>query len=161
MALKRLRNEYKNILKNPNYFYSVRPNENNFLKWDFILLGPPDTIYEGGMFNGNITFPKNYPERPPQVKFTSELFHPNFYKDGRVCISILHEGEDQYGYEKSSERWNISLSFDSIMMSILSILAEHNLESPANMDSALMWRNEFNKFKTKVYKIIAKQQNKI
>jgi len=29
------------------------------------------------------------------------------YKDGRVCISILHSaGDDPHGYERASERWS-------------------------------------------------------
>ena len=30
MALKRLKNEYKELTKEPNYFFSVSPNINNF-----------------------------------------------------------------------------------------------------------------------------------
>ena len=31
-------------------------------------------------------------------RFTSKIFHPNIYPDGRVCISILHPpGDDPLG----------------------------------------------------------------
>ncbi|KAH1220372.1 Ubiquitin-conjugating enzyme E2 7 [Glycine max] len=61
---------------------------------------------EGGFFNAIMSFPSNYPNSPPSVKFTSEIWHPNVYPDGRVCISILHPpGEDPNGYELASERW--------------------------------------------------------
>ena len=47
-----------------------------------------------------ITFPKDYPLNPPSMRFTSEVFHPNVYPDGRVCISILHPpGDDPNQYE--------------------------------------------------------------
>lgn len=37
----------------------------------------------------------------------SDLFHPNIYPDGRVCVSILHPpGRDPLGYEASNERWS-------------------------------------------------------
>ncbi|KAF3338945.1 hypothetical protein FCM35_KLT16416 [Carex littledalei] len=53
-----------------------------------------------------MTFPANYPNSPPTVRFTSEMWHPNVYPDGRVCISILHPpGDDPNGYELASERW--------------------------------------------------------
>lgn len=32
---------------------------------------------EGGFFNAIMSFPPNYPNSPPSVKFTSELWHPN------------------------------------------------------------------------------------
>ncbi|MBA0817245.1 hypothetical protein Gohar_001828, partial [Gossypium harknessii] len=61
---------------------------------------------EGGFFNAIMSFPPNYPNSPPAVKFTSEIWHPNVYADGRVCISILHPpGDDPNGYELASERW--------------------------------------------------------
>ncbi|MCL7037017.1 hypothetical protein MKW94_002805 [Papaver nudicaule] len=52
-----------------------------------------------------MTFPADYPVSPPTVKFVSDMWHPNIYPDGDVCISILHAGEDPYGYELFSERW--------------------------------------------------------
>ncbi|KAG6535911.1 hypothetical protein ZIOFF_000942 [Zingiber officinale] len=61
---------------------------------------------DGGFFNAIMSFPPNYPNSPPSVRFTSEMWHPNVYPDGRVCISILHPpGEDPNGYELPSERW--------------------------------------------------------
>lgn len=40
------------------------------------------------------------------MRFVKDFWHPNVYKDGTVCISILHPpGEDKYGYEKPEERW--------------------------------------------------------
>ena len=92
MAIIRLHSELKQLNKDPNYFYSVSPDDNNFLLWNFTMIGPPETFYEGGIFNGIIRFPKEYPNRPPTLKFTSEMHHPNIYKSGEVCISILHEG---------------------------------------------------------------------
>ena len=37
-----------------------------------------------------MSFPTDYPNKPPSVKFVSDMWHPNVYADGRVCISILH-----------------------------------------------------------------------
>ena len=32
---------------------------------------------EGGFFNAIMSFPSNYPNSPPSVRFTSEIWHPN------------------------------------------------------------------------------------
>ena len=32
---------------------------------------------EGGFFNAIMSFPENYPNSPPTVRFTSEMWHPN------------------------------------------------------------------------------------
>ena len=42
------------------------------------------------------------------------------YKDGRVCISILHDpGDDPHGYETAAERWSPvqSVRFSSFLCS--------------------------------------------
>ena len=37
------------------------------------------------------------------LRFLTDIWHPNIEKDGKVCISILHEpGDDRFGYEKAS-----------------------------------------------------------
>ena len=32
---------------------------------------------EGGFFNAKLTFPPDYPNKPPKCRFTSEMWHPN------------------------------------------------------------------------------------
>ena len=83
----------------------------------------------------------------------------------QVCISILHPpGADPLGYESSSERWSPVQSIEKILLSgveslwtvfeqfnfqfvtldlsVMSMLAEPNTESPANVDAAKMWRED-------------------
>ncbi len=58
---------------------------------DVMVIGPEGTLYEGGFFNATLTFPLDYPQNPPKMTFTSEIWHPNvYYPSGEVCISILH-----------------------------------------------------------------------
>lgn len=87
------------------------------------------------------------------MKFTPPIFHPNgkqyaviddklnylqwktvVYDDGNVCISILHPpGDDPLMYERSSERWSPIQSVEKVLLSVISMLAEPNIESPANI----------------------------
>ena len=154
MALARLNSELKQIYKDPNYFYSVLPDEDDFFKWNFIMIGPPETFYEGGSFKGFIKFPHDYPNKPPTVEFFSKMHHPNIYNNGVVCISILHEGVDQYNYEHVNERWNPSHNVDSILMSVLSMLGFPNFDSPANLDASVEWRNSLETYKKKIYTLV-------
>ena len=159
MAIRRLQSELKQLNKEPNYFYSVSPNSDNFLEWDFVMIGPPETFYEGGIFNGKISFPKEYPNKPPHLRFTSNMYHPNIYSDGNVCISILHEGVDQYGYESVSERWNPSHSVNTVLMSITSMLGFPNFDSPAHVDASKEWSNSEESYKKKIFRLVAESQN--
>jgi ubiquitin-conjugating enzyme E2 G1 len=103
MSIKRLQSELKQMSKDPNYFFSVFPVKDNFYKWDIVMIGPPDTVFEGALIKACIEFPNEYPNKAPQFKFVTSLYHPNVYPDGKVCISILHEGVDEFGYESISE----------------------------------------------------------
>lgn len=63
-------------------------------------------------------------------------------KNGDVCISILHEpGDDKYGYEKAAERWLPVHTVETILLSVISMLADPNYESPANVDAAVSDKN--------------------
>jgi ubiquitin-conjugating enzyme E2 G2 len=65
------------------------------------------------------------------------------YPNGEVCISILHPpGDDPHQYEQASERWSPIQSVEKILISVMSMLAEPNDESPANVDCARMWREK-------------------
>ena len=155
MALKRLNMEYTQYIEDPNCFYSIEPDKHNFLRWNILMICPSDTIFEGAQIKCLMEFPKDYPNKPPSFKFVDNLFHPNIYPDGKVCISILHEGVDIYGYENINERWNPSHSVNSIIMSIITILTNPNFDSPANVDASKMWRDDFNKYKNIIYKFVA------
>jgi ubiquitin-conjugating enzyme E2 G1 len=161
MALNRLQKEYKQLLKDPNYMFNVIPSEQTFFVWDIILFGSVDTIFEGGIFKAQLSFPKEYPNRAPEFKFITQIPHPNFYKNGKVCISILHEGVDEFKYESVSERWMPSHSVSTILMSIATLFTSPNLESPADIDASLEWKNNWNNYKNKIYKLVALTQNNI
>lgn len=131
------------------------------IKTVFLLLkknlGPDSTCYEDGVFSARITFPTDYPLSPPKMQFTCEMFHPNVYPDGRVCISILHApGEDPLGYESISERWSPVQSVEKVLLSVVSMLAEPNDESGANVDAAKMWRQDRQTFLDKAEEIVRK-----
>lgn len=154
MAIKRLMSEYKQYTKDPNPFYSIEPSDKDMFVWNVLLFGPSATIFEGGIFQCQFKFSSEYPNKPPEFRFLTNFPHPNIYTDGKVCISILHEGKDQYNYEDISERWNPSHSVNSVLMSILSILSSPNFESPANVDASIMWRNNWLEYKKIIYKLI-------
>lgn len=128
--------------------------EDNFFEWEALISGPVDTVWENGIFPAKLVFPSDYPLNPPKMTFMCEMFHPNIFSDGRVCISILHSpGDDPLGYELSAERWSPVQSVEKILLSVVSMLAEPNDESAANVDAAKMFREnreEFNKIAQKI-----------
>jgi ubiquitin-protein ligase len=160
MAMKRLQSEFKQLCKEPNPYYSIElPDMKNFLVWNIMVFGAdPDSPFYGGIFKGTLKFPQEYPNKPPEFKFLTNIFHPNIYVDGKPCISILREGTDEWGYEHISERWNPSHSVNTIIMSVASMLSNPNFESPANIDASVMWKNNKDKYDETVYHMVSETQ---
>jgi len=116
-----------------------------------LIVTNPDSLYHGGYFKARMIFPKEYPYRPPEFKFLRPIWHPNIYEDGRLCISILHApGEDIMSGESAGERWSAAQSVESVLISILSLLDDAEVSSPANVDAGVMLRKEPEKYKAKV-----------
>jgi ubiquitin-conjugating enzyme E2 G1 len=156
MALKRLFKELKQYNDDMNPYYSIGVDDKNMFTWNIMMIIPdPDSPYFESTLDCMMTFPPTYPNKPPEFKFLTKIFHPNVYPDGKVCISILHEGKDEYGYEDVSLRWNPSRSIDSILMSIITMISDPNTESPANVDASVMFKNERDKYNKIVYSIVA------
>eukprot|EP00471_Norrisiella_sphaerica_P003856 CAMPEP_0184480406 /NCGR_PEP_ID=MMETSP0113_2-20130426/1919_1 /TAXON_ID=91329 /ORGANISM="Norrisiella sphaerica, Strain BC52" /LENGTH=170 /DNA_ID=CAMNT_0026858871 /DNA_START=98 /DNA_END=610 /DNA_ORIENTATION=+ len=153
-----LRNQLKDLLKNPIDGFSVGlVDDSDIYKWNVMIEGPADTPFEGGFFPALLEFPTDYPSKPPKMKFTTKGFwHPNVYTDGRVCISILHEAkEDQFNsQEKMSEKWRPILGVEAILLSVVSLLSDPNLESPANIDASVQLKKKPDDYKKKVRKLV-------
>ena len=141
-TLKSLQKEYKELqLESVEGCVVWIPDEENFLVWQVGIFGPPETIFQGAYFKATLTFPPEYPFSPPDMKFVSDIWHPNVYPNGTVCISILHPPTtDEVSGELPSERWNPTRTVRSVLISIASMLNSPNINSPANVDAAVMYR---------------------
>eukprot|EP01099_Mayorella_cantabrigiensis_P006746 TRINITY_DN573_c0_g1_i1.p1 TRINITY_DN573_c0_g1~~TRINITY_DN573_c0_g1_i1.p1 ORF type:complete len:168 (-),score=35.42 TRINITY_DN573_c0_g1_i1:152-655(-) len=155
-----LQKQLKELTKHPVEGFSAGlVDDDNLFEWRVMILGPQDTLYEGGFFEAILTFPPDYPNLPPKMKFTTEIWHPNVYTTGEVCISILHPPEeDKYGYENLGERWRPIHTVESILLSVISMLSDPNDQSPANIDAAKEWREQKDVFKKKVSRCVRRSQ---
>ncbi|KAI9826910.1 MAG: hypothetical protein M1832_005849 [Thelocarpon impressellum] len=142
MAERILMNEYKTLSKEP--WVNIELDDENVRSWTVALIVlNPDSLYYGGYFKAKMTFPSNYPYSPPDFKFLRPLFHPNIYADGKLCISILHApGHDEMSGELAAERWSPAQRVESVLISIISLLDDAEVSSPANVDAGVMLRKE-------------------
>jgi len=71
-----------------------------------VIIGPADTPFEDGTFRLVMHFEEQYPNKPPGVKFISQIFHPNVYGTGELCLDILQN------------RWSPTYDVAAILTSI-------------------------------------------
>uniref|UniRef100_UPI00358E1DD2 ubiquitin-conjugating enzyme E2 R2 isoform X2 n=1 Tax=Myxine glutinosa TaxID=7769 RepID=UPI00358E1DD2 len=105
--------ELKGLQEEPMEGFAITlVDESDLYNWEVAIFGPPNTLYEGG-----------------------------YFKNGDVCISILHPPvDDPQSGELPSERWNPTQSVRTILLSVISLLNEPNTFSPANVDASVMYR---------------------
>ncbi|KAH0609854.1 uncharacterized protein H6S33_012400 [Morchella sextelata] len=142
IAERMLMNELKELQK--ENWVDVEPRDGNLFLWDVALIVVnPTSLYSGAYLKAELKIPKNYPMSPPEFRFARPLFHPNIYKDGKLCISILHApGEDETSGELASERWSPAQRIFTVLISILSLLDDAEVSSAANVDAGVMLRKD-------------------
>ena len=87
---------------------------------------------------------------PPIIRFVSNTYHPNIYSDGKVCLSILNNKQDETGYFQQCELWSPVLDIKCVLLCINSLFHEPNQESPANIDACILYRNDIRAFTNKI-----------
>lgn len=120
-------------------------NESNLFEWQAFITGPDDSPYEGGLYELKLSIPCHYPVQSPKVHFRTEIFHPNIYPSGEICIDILQD------------QWSEAMSIEQVLLSIRSLLSEPNANSPANIEAALLYKEHRNEFHQRVRTDLEKQ----
>lgn len=122
----------------PHQVGEATPSDADFFVWNGAVFGTPGTPWEGGVYAFKMKFPQNYPEAPPEVRFVCEMFHPNVFPNGSLCLDII------------KEKWRPIYTVSSIIVSISSLLDDPNILSPANSTAAEMYQNDRKKYNQKV-----------
>ncbi len=109
---------------------SAFPDGDNLFSWAAQITGGSGTLYEGLKYKLSFTFPSRYPYIPPTVKFVTSCYHPNVDAHGNICLDIL------------KEKWSALYDVRTILLSIQSLLAEPNNDSPMNIEAAELWTSQ-------------------
>ena len=81
IARSRLRRELQKLQENPQEGVISCELEapKKILRWNAVISGRENCLFQGGKFKLSMEFSEDYPNRPPKVKFVSEVFHPNVH----------------------------------------------------------------------------------
>lgn len=143
MAVRRLQQDFRRLIQNKTEGIDASPSSDNIFVWNAIICGPDESLYESGVFELQLSFPDDYPNRAPQVRFITKVFHPNiWWDDGFVCVDILKDG------------WLPSYDVLAILHSVRLLLIDPNPLSPANLEAALLYRNNRIEYERRVAQVI-------
>lgn len=71
--IKRIAKEINFYINFPHPFIEIFPTTTDISFWRIIMKGPEDTPYEKGLFLLYISFPENYPQEPPKLRFLTQV----------------------------------------------------------------------------------------
>lgn len=115
----RLACDVRDLMKSPlddeGIYY--QHDQADLLKGYAMILGPKDTVYENGFYLFKFSFPTNYPYSPPTVSFVTHdgktRFHPNYYRSGKVCVSLLNTWR--------GDAWTGTQTIRSVLLTLCSL----------------------------------------
>eukprot|EP00040_Diaphanoeca_grandis_P022131 m.118429 g.118429 ORF g.118429 m.118429 type:complete len:150 (-) comp28664_c0_seq1:316-765(-) len=134
MAQKRINKELTDLKRDPPPQCSAGPVATDIYHWAGLILGPPDSPYEGGFFKVSIRFPQDYPFKPPRVQFTTKIYHPNIASNGGICLDIL------------KTQWSPALTISKVLISICSLLTDPNPKDPLVPEIARVYEKDRTKY---------------
>eukprot|EP00800_Vazella_pourtalesii_P006431 TRINITY_DN182_c0_g1_i5.p1 TRINITY_DN182_c0_g1~~TRINITY_DN182_c0_g1_i5.p1 ORF type:complete len:1118 (-),score=165.33 TRINITY_DN182_c0_g1_i5:220-3573(-) len=86
---KRILRELAYLQTDPHPSFEVFPCSDAVDLWHLMLEETAQTPYEGGVFRLYIEFTKEYPNKPPNIRFITPIYHCNINSAGRICHMIL------------------------------------------------------------------------
>ncbi|XP_027294915.1 ubiquitin/ISG15-conjugating enzyme E2 L6 isoform X1 [Cricetulus griseus] len=130
--------ELEDLLKQlPPYLRDLSSDAGNVLVWRMLLL-PDQPPYHLKAFHLQIDFPRDYPLRPPTLKFITKIYHPNVREDGQVCLPLI-----------SIENWKPSTKTCQVLEALNMLVGRPNPEEPVRLELADLLTQNPEMFKRK------------
>lgn len=129
---RRLQKEIADIIKDSHSGIRITDPQGNsdisdFTRFTGSFTGPPDTPYEGGLYQIDIRITGEYPFKPPEMRFLTKIWHPNVSSQtGAICLDTL------------GTAWSPVLTLKSALISLQSLLSSPEPKDPQDAEVASM-----------------------
>jgi ubiquitin-conjugating enzyme E2 D len=98
-------------------------------------VGDDESPYAGGVFFLSISFPTDYPFRPPTCKFTTKIYHPNLSaNNNHVCAPIFHD------------QWSPALTISKVLIFIQDLIKNPDIHGCVDPLIETIYKNNPEKF---------------
>lgn len=136
-AQKRIIQELRKIIHEPDPDLQVYPLKDRIDVWRVLIKGLEGSYYENKWFYLTIEFPVNYPEHYPMIRFVHPPYHPNITDQGRICMDHLDVG------------YNSDFEIRGLFGEVRMLLLQPNFQDPVDSDRFSL-DSDMNSFLNKV-----------
>ena len=105
-------------------FRDIQIDPSNVLIWTGLIV-PEQAPYNKGAFRIEISFPAEYPFRPPKITFKTKIYHPNVDEKGQVCLPII-----------IAENWKPATKTEQVVQALVALVHDPVPENPLRGDLA-------------------------
>ncbi|CAH3106200.1 unnamed protein product [Pocillopora meandrina] len=132
--VERLKEEYKAWKHSHPKDFIANPvkkdgGETDWLTWRCAIPGPERTMWEGGMYKLELSFPQDYPFSPPNCVFNPVILHPNVFPSGKVSLSLIDKNKG----------WKPQITTKEVLLGIQLLLSEPNFHEPAQAEAYVVY----------------------
>jgi ubiquitin-protein ligase len=107
------------------------------------LAGPQGSPYEGGWFNVELQFTKEFPGVQPNAKFKTRIWHPNVTPFGGYVCMNLGQGDQHFGHGRPTGVRSITC----VLVGLQMLLASPNPDNPAISECARQMLDDMQAYK--------------
>ncbi|KAI9891952.1 MAG: hypothetical protein M1814_002146 [Vezdaea aestivalis] len=124
-ATSRLQKELAKFRSTPSVLHLGPVSDNDLLRWEARISGPCNALH-----TLSIEVPDSYPLKPPAIKFTSQVVHPNIdFRTGEICLDLLKDA------------WTPTYQIATTVEAIVQLLHAPAADAPLNVDAARLLRD--------------------
>ena len=93
--------------------------------WRIVFAAPQGTPYAGGVYEMYMSFPANYPEQAPEMRFVTPIMHCNVNCYGKICHSIFNRN------------WTADTTITSVFECVYGLLLSPDVADPIDTNLTL------------------------
>lgn len=164
LALARLKAERAAWRKQHPPGFSAKPvarddGTQDIMTWHATITAKPDSIWRDASIPLVLFFDDDHPNKPPVVQFlkvdNEPLFHPNVFRDGKVCLSIINPENSKHAYGTGGT-WHSNITVPQILVSLQSFLDNPESFAAGREDVHRLYRMDRNEYEKHVRKQVEK-----
>ena len=157
---KRLNKEFKHLEAEPDeedrFFLEQKIND---LEWVMCLIidEEVESVYAGGIYKLVLTFPSEYPFRPPRVTWTPPVYHPCVFQEDSGWEMWAGCMETPRGFEDWGPTRGPTRNVRYIMDKMYHMLASEDFSNYIDIEISMEIEENYETFKAKVQEQIKGQ----